>query len=76
MCTLNIRSLNNPPRYTALADLTESHNIYVFALTETWLTPNSISAENFDTVLHGFTVLSIPHLVPDSCTSSIVGGVI
>ena len=33
MCTLNIRSLTNPLNYTALADLTESNNIHVFALT-------------------------------------------
>ena len=74
MCTLNIRSLTNSLHYTALADLAESHNIHVFALTETWLTPNSTSAEIFDAIPHGFIFLITPRPVSDTCTSSVVGG--
>jgi hypothetical protein len=72
MCTLNIRSLTNPLHYTALADVAESHNSHVFALTETWLTPTSTSADIFYAIPHGFTFLSTPP-VPDTCTSSVVG---
>jgi hypothetical protein len=62
--------------YAALADLAESHNIHVFALNETWLTPklNSTSAEIFDAIPHGFTFSGTPHLVPDTSTFSVVGG--
>ena len=74
MCTLNIRSLTNPRHYTALADLAESHNIHIFPLTETWLHPNSTSAEIFDAIPHGFTFISNPRPVPPTCTSSVVGG--
>jgi len=74
MCTLNIRSLTNTLHYTALADLAESRNIHVFALTETWLTPNSTSAEIFDAIPPGFTFLSTARPVPDTCTSSVIGG--
>jgi hypothetical protein len=49
-------------------------NIHVFALTETWLTPISISAEIFYAILHRFTFLSTPRPVSDTCTSSVVGG--
>jgi len=37
MCTLNIRSFTNPVHYTAIADSADTHNIDVFALTETWI---------------------------------------
>ena len=76
MCTLNIRSLTNTlhHRPTAHADLAESRNIHVFALTETWLTPNSTSAEIFDAIPPGFTFLSTARPVPDTCTSSVIGG--
>jgi hypothetical protein len=53
--------------------LAEAHNIHVFALTETWPTPNSTSAEIFDAIPHGFTFLSTHRPVPDTCTSSVVG---
>jgi exonuclease III len=74
MCTLNIRSFTNPLHYTAIADLVDTYNIDVFALTETWISPNTTSAQLFDAIPHGFTFISTPRLVPDSCTSSIVGG--
>jgi exonuclease III len=74
MCTLNIRSLTNPLHYTALADIAETHNIHVFALTETWLNPNNTSSEIFDALPHGFTIISNPRPVHSSCTSSVVGG--
>ena len=34
MCSLNIRSFTHPLHYTAIADLADTHNIHVFALTE------------------------------------------
>ena len=74
MCTLNIRSFTNPLHYTAIADLADTHNIDVFALTETWISPNTTSAQLFDAIPHGFTCISTPRLVPNSCTSSNVGG--
>jgi exonuclease III len=74
MCTLNIRSLTNPLHYTALADLAESNNIDIFALTETWINPNTTSAQLFDSIPHGFTLISNPRPVSSSCTSSVVGG--
>jgi hypothetical protein len=54
--------------------LAESHNIHIFPLTETWLHPNSTSAEIFDAIPHGFTFISNPRPVPPTCTSSVVGG--
>jgi hypothetical protein len=72
VCTLNIKSLTNPLHYTALADLAESHNIHVLALTGTWQTPNFTSAQIFDSITHGFTFLSTPRPVLDTCTSSVV----
>ena len=74
MCTLNIRSLTNSLHYTALADLAESNNIHIFALTETWINPNTFSAQLFDSIPHGFTLISNPRPVSSSCTSSVVGG--
>ena len=70
MCTLNIRSFTHPLHYIAIADLADTHNIHVFALTETWISSNTTSAQLFDTIPHGFTFISTPRLVSDSCTSS------
>jgi len=74
MCTLNIRSFTNPLHYTAIADLADTHNIDIFALSETWISPNTTSAQLFNAIPCGFTIMNTPHPVPDSCTSSIVGG--
>jgi exonuclease III len=74
MCTLNIRSFTNPLHYTAIADLADTHNIHVFALTETWISHNTTSAQLFDAIPHGFTFISTPRPILDSNTSSIVGG--
>ena len=74
MRTLNIRSLTNPLHFTALADLAESNNIHIFALTETWINPNTTSAQLFDSIPHGFTLFSNPRPVSSSCSSSVVGG--
>lgn len=74
MCTQNIKSLTNPLHYTALADLAESNNIHIFALTETWINPNTTSAQLFDSIPHGFTLISNPRPVSSSCTSSVVSG--
>jgi len=59
---------------TAIADLADTHNIDVFALFETWISPNTTSAQLFDAIPRGFTFINTPRPVPDSCTSSIFGG--
>jgi exonuclease III len=74
MCTLNIRSLTNPIHYTALSDLADTYNIDLFALTETWISPNTTSAELFDATPPGFSLISNPRPVSTSKISSIVGG--
>ena len=74
ICTLNIRSLTNPLHYTAIADLANTHNINVFALTETWISPKTTSAEILDSIPHGYTLISTPRPVPASYTSSVIGG--
>ena len=56
MCTpLNIRSLTNHLHYTAPADMAESNNIHIFAFIETWLNPNTTSAQLFASIPRGFT---------------------
>jgi len=68
-------SLNNALHYTAIADLADTQNIDdVFALTETWISPNTTSAQLFDAIPHGFTFISTPRLVSDSYTSIVGGG--
>jgi len=74
MCTLNIRSFTNPLHYIAIADLADTHKIDVFAPSETWISLNISSAQLFDAIPRGFTFTNTPRPVPDSCTSSIVGG--
>jgi len=59
VCTLNLRSFTNPLHYTAW------HRC---------LLPNTTSAQLFDAIPRGFTVISTSRLVPHSCTSLIVGG--
>jgi len=53
--TLNIRAVLNPVKYTAIADLAESHQIDLFALTETWITSSSSSSDLFNATPPGFT---------------------
>jgi len=74
MCTLNIRSVTNHLHYTTIADLADTHNINVFALSETWISLNTTSAQLFDIIPRGSTFINTPLPVPDSCTSSMVGG--
>jgi len=45
MCTLNIRSFTNPIHYTAIAILAVTHNIDVFVVTKTWISPCTTSAQ-------------------------------
>ena len=63
LCTLNIRSLLNPLKYTAIADLAETRNIDVFALTETWITPSATSAElrNATPRASSSSAIHVPH---------------
>jgi len=70
---LNIRSLLNPLKYTAIADLAESYQVALFALTETWITSSSTSSELFNATPPGFTLMSCPRSTP-ATKSHIVGG--
>jgi exonuclease III len=75
VCTFNIRSLTNHFHYTALADLAQTHNVDIFALTETWISPNTTtSAELLDSIPHGFHLVSTPRPVTSSKTSNVDGG--
>jgi len=66
MCTLNIKSFTNLLHYTAIADLADTHNIDIFALSETWISPNTTSPQLFDAIPRGFTFINTPRSVPDS----------
>jgi len=46
----------------------------LFALTETWISLDTTSAQLFDAIPRGFAFINTPRPVPDSFTSSIVGG--
>jgi len=73
VCTLNIRSLLNPVKYTAIADLADAYQIDLFALTETWISSSS-SSELFNATPPGFTLISCARPTP-ATKSHIVGGV-
>jgi len=62
--TLNIRSLLNPLKYTAISDLADTHNIDVFALTETWITPFATPSELRNATPSGFFLVSHPRIAP------------
>jgi len=69
---VSLTSGNSLILFTIPADLAVTHNIDVFALTETWISPNTTSAQLFDAIPRGFTFINTPRSVPNSCTSSIV----
>jgi len=71
MWTLNIRFFANL-HYAAIADLAGTRNIDVFALTETWIYPNTTSAQLFDAIPRGFSFINTPRPVADPFTSSII----
>jgi hypothetical protein len=73
VCTLNIRSLLNPLKYTAIADLAETRTIDVFALTEAWITPSATSAELRNATPPGFFLISNPRTAP-ATHAHVVGG--
>jgi len=66
MCTLYIRAFTYTLHYTAIAGFAYTYNIDVFALTETWIAPYTISAQLFDAIPCGFTFINTPRPVPDS----------
>jgi exonuclease III len=74
VCTLNIRSLLNPLKYTAIADLAETRNIDAFALTETWITPSATSAELRNATPPGFFLISNPRSAPATHPHVVGGG--
>jgi hypothetical protein len=73
VCTLNIHSLLNPLEYMAIAILAESHQIDLFALTDTWITSSSSSPELFNATPPGITLISCPRPTP-ATKFYIVGG--
>jgi len=77
LCTLNIRSIfTKPLHYTTIADLADTHNIDVFALTETLdLSEHYLCSTIWCYIPRVFTFINTPRLaVPDPCTYSIFGG--
>jgi exonuclease III len=74
VCTLNIRSLLNPMKYTAIFDLAHSRHVDLFALTETWITSSATSAELRNAPPPGFSLVSCPRPAPANLTSHVVGG--
>ena len=74
ICTLNILSLTNVTHSTALSSIAETHHVDLFALTETWITPSTTSAELFDSIPTGFSLLSFPRPVSSYTKNKIIGG--
>ena len=74
VCTLNIRSLLNPRKYTAISDLAETRNIDAFALTETWITPSTTPAELRNATPPGFFLISNPRPSPTTHANVVGGG--
>ena len=75
ICTLNICSLTNQLHYTALADLAHTHNINLFALSETWVTPSTTISELSEATPPEFSLISTPRPVsPTNEKKKIVGG--
>jgi hypothetical protein len=54
VCTLNSMFLTNITQYTALLCIAEAHHIDLLALTETWITPSTTSAEHLESEPTGF----------------------
>ena len=75
LCTLNIRSLLNPSKFTAILDLAESKHVDIFALSETWITPAATTSELISATPPGFTLISYPRSASSKKTKSkIIGG--
>ena len=76
ICTLNIRSLTNQLHYTALADLAHTHNINLFALSETWVTPSTTISELSEATPPEFSLISTPRppCFSNQSKEKIVGG--
>ena len=73
VCSYNIRSLTNPLHYTSLPTLAADFSIHLFAITETWVSPNTTNFEIKSCIPDNFYIYSFPR--PSSSTSnSIVGG--
>jgi len=64
ICTLNIRSLFNPLKYTVISDLADTRNFDVFALTETWITPSATPSELRNATPLDFFLVSHPRIAP------------
>jgi len=76
VCTLTISSFTNPLHYTAIANLANTYNIDVFALSETWISPNTtsalVAAQHFFSVnLANFSPHPLLLLNPLNCLQSL-----
>ena len=67
-------SLTNATHYTALSCIAEAHHIDLFALTETWITPSTTSAELLESKPDGFSLLSFPRPVSPYSKNIHIGG--
>jgi len=76
---LNIRSLLNPLKYTAISDIADTRNIeYNSALTETWITPCAILLLNFAMLLlrTWSSSASHPRIAPANHAHFVCGGTV
>ena len=74
ICTYNIRSLTNPLHYTFLSSLATDFSIYLFCLTETWISPNTTNFELNSCRPPNFSLYSFPRPAPSKSKSVIGGG--
>lgn len=74
ICTYNIRSLTNPLHYTSLSSLAIDFSIYLFCLTETWISPKTTSFEIKSCCPPNFSLYSYPRPAPSTSTSIVGGG--
>jgi len=65
-------TLLDPLKYTAISDLTESRNINIFALIETWITP---SAKFCNATPLGIFLICNPRTTPTTHAHVVGGGI-
>jgi Endonuclease-reverse transcriptase len=66
--------VTNITHYTALSCIAKTHHIDLFALTETWISPSTTSAELLDSKPTGFSLLSFPRPVSPCSKKKNIGG--
>ncbi len=66
ICTLNIQSLTDPLHSTAVADLAQTHNLDLIALSETWIKPETTPYQLAEATPPGYTLLSKHRPLPSN----------